>query len=262
MYTFWRLYGGNKKEWCTIGIDGCKGGWIVASIRDGKLEIGKFNSISEIAKNIPFDIGLIDMIIGLPDKKHQFRPDDEARNLLKPLSSTVFNAPCRKAVEEKAKGKENQTNLEELGKGLSRQTIGIIPKIREVDTFLLKNKEYQNRLMESHPELCFVSLTGYNILSKHYVKGIIDRIEILKKYLPEVTLDLITTETIHHKCKEDDIVDAICLAVTANFYKQERTQTVPAEPKKDAKGLTMQMVVPSFCHLNDEIERNESTGAK
>lgn len=243
------------KNETVVGIDGCMGGgWIVASICNDELKIEKFTSINEIVENIHFDIALIDMIIGLPDKKHHFRPDDEARKILKPLSSTVFNAPCRKAINEESRGKESQINSEELGKGLSRQTIGIIPKIREVDTFLLKNEDYKERLMESHPEVCFANLSGWNLPSKHYVIGIIKRIELLAKYLPQVTLDFITDEAIKNKCKEDDIVDAICLAITANFCMQGRTETVPSEPKKDAKGLPMQMVVPDFYHANDGVQ--------
>ena len=237
----------------SVGIDGCKNGWIVASICNGKLEIYKFNSINEIT-TIPFDIALIDMIIGLPNKNHQSRPDSEARKILKHMHTTVFPAPCRKAVYEETEQKQKQANLEELGKNLSRQTIGIIPKIRELDEFLLKNKHYQNQLMESHPEVCFVSMSGYNLTSKHYIKGIIDRIELLAKYLPEVTLDFITEEMKKNKCKESDIVDAICLAITANLHKQNKTEILPFNqnpPQKDAKGLPMQMVVLSFYHAND-----------
>lgn len=235
------------KRFCSVGIDGCKGGWIVASICKGELKITRFSSINEIAETIPFDIALIDMIIGLPDKKHQSRPDAEARQFLKPkLKSSVFNAPCRRAVKAKTNEEQNKANCEELGKGLSPYTISIIRKICEVDEFLLEKKDYKNRIMESHPEVCFASFSGGdNLLSKKYVKGIMDRIKLLKKYLP-VTLELITKETIKNKCNEDDVVDAICLAITANLFKQGKAQTIPSEPKQDAEGLPMQMIVPSF----------------
>lgn len=235
------------------------GGWIAASICNDELKIEKFTSINEIVENIHFDIALIDMIIGLPDKEHQFRPDQEARKILKflSLSSTVFPAPCRNAVYKETREEQNQENLKELGKKLSSQTIAIIPKIREVDEFLLEHEDYKERLMESHPEVCFVSFSGYNHSStKHGLSGIISRVELLAKHLPQVTLDLIATEEIKNKCKADDIVDAICLAISARLHVRKKTKRIPLgqTPQKDAKGLPMQMVVPDFYHANDGVQ--------
>ena len=45
--------------------------------------------------------------------------------------------------------------MQEIGKSLAKQTMAIIPKIREVDEFLESHPEYKNRLCESHPELGF-----------------------------------------------------------------------------------------------------------
>ena len=248
------------KNETVVGIDGCKGGWIAASICNDELKIEKFTSINEIVENIYFDIALIDMIIGLPDKEHQFRPaDKDARKILKSLSlsSTVFPAPCRNAVYKETRKEQNQENLKELGKKLTSQTISIIPKIREVDEFLLKNEGYKERLMESHPEVCFVSFSGYNHSSnKHSLYGIISRVELLAKHLPQVTLDLIATEEIKNNCKADDIVDAICLAISARLHMRKNTERLPLgqPPQKDAKGLPMQMVVPDFYHANDGVQ--------
>ena len=45
-------------------------------------------------------------------------------------------------------------------------------------------------------------------------------------------------------CKLDDILDAVCLAVTANLDAQGRTEIIPENPSTDDKGLKMQMVIP------------------
>ena len=45
-------------------------------------------------------------------------------------------------------------------------------------------------------------------------------------------------------CKLDDILDAVCLAVTANLDAQGRTEIIPENPSTDEKGLKMQMVIP------------------
>jgi len=42
---------------------------------------------------------------------------------------------------------------------LSKQTYSIIPKIREVDEYLIKHPEMQGRLSETHPEVCFWALS-------------------------------------------------------------------------------------------------------
>ena len=46
------------------------------------------------------------------------------------------------------------------------------------------------------------------------------------------------------KCSIDDIVDAICLAVTANLVSQGRFEVIPENPMSDETGLLMQMVIP------------------
>ena len=51
-------------------------------------------------------------------------------------------------------------------------------------------------------------------------------------------------ETKRLKCQADDIVDAVCLAVTANLDGQAKTETIPAEPMQDETGLYMKMTVP------------------
>ena len=46
-----------------------------------------------------------------------------------------------------------------------------------------------------------------------------------------------------NRCNVDDIVDAICLAVTANLAKQGLCEVIPEEPMVDETGLKMQMVI-------------------
>ena len=45
-------------------------------------------------------------------------------------------------------------------------------------------------------------------------------------------------------CKQDDLIDAICLAVTGALYAHGEYETIPAEPESDEKGLLMQLIVP------------------
>ena len=48
------------------------------------------------------------------------------------------------------------------------------------------------------------------------------------------------------ECKQDDLIDAICLAVTGALYAHGQYETIPSEPKLDEKGLLMQLIVPKM----------------
>ena len=230
-----------------IGVDGCKGGWIAASINNRELYLNKYIDFSElISDNKQFDGMLVDMVMGLPSNIEQYekRPDGIARRIVKPRTSTIFAVPTRQAVYEMTKEKQRDANFLAIGKGLSEQTIAIIPKMRELDEFLLENKDYMNVIRESHPEVCFARLNGVVLTSKSERNGIIDRIQVLEKYLPELSEEYVRQSAKKIGCKPDDVLDAVCLAVTANLDAQGRTETIPETPATDDKGLKMQMVIP------------------
>lgn len=48
------------------------------------------------------------------------------------------------------------------------------------------------------------------------------------------------------KCKIDDIIDAICLSVTANLAAQVDFEAIPENPMMDDNGLFMQMIIPKL----------------
>ena len=230
----------------TVGIDGCKNGWIMAAVCNGRLSFYKSNSFAEMMDKLSsFDACLVDMLIGLQGNEGQVRPDSMARKILKGRSSTVFPAPCRKAVYGETKEKRLRANVEVLHKKLSSQTDAIIPKMREVDAFLQKHPQYKNRIQESHPEVCFARLRGAVLMtSKHDAEGIRERVKVIAAYFPEVTENWVIATAKQMKCKEDDITDSVCLAITANLFAQGETVTIPEKPMEDDTGLKMQMVIP------------------
>lgn len=232
-------------EKVSVGIDGCKGGWIAATIKGGYLEMSKYATLEKITNKIPFDGCIIDMIIGLQGKESDIRPDSEARSEMKGRASTIFPAPCRPAVFGSTKEQRLEANVKVLGKKFTSQTDAIIPKIREVDEFLQQHPNYKNVIMESHPEVCFSRLNGEVLMtSKHTEEGIRDRARVLSNYLPEVSYEEIQEFAATMKCNTDDITDSICLAIVSNLECQGKTETIPAEPMRDDTGLFMQMVVP------------------
>ena len=231
-----------------VGVDGCKGGWVAASINNGELYLKKYTDFSKMVFDIAqFDGVLVDMVMGLPSNIEQYekRPDGIARKIVKPRTSTVFAVPTRQAVYEFTKDKQKDANLSAIGKGLSEQTIAIIPKMREVDEFLLSNEEYMNVIRESHPEVCFARLNGEVFMTnKSEKEGITDRVQVLSRYLQNLSEEYVRTSAKKLGCKPDDILDAICLAVTANLDAQGRSEIIPENPSTDDKGIKMQMVIP------------------
>lgn len=243
---------GIDRRFCSVGIDGCKGGWIVAVICGGELRLYKFASFIEIIEEqlakLPLDACLVDMVIGLQGNDEQIRPDKMARKILSGRRggpSTVFSAPCRKAVYGETKEERLQANVEVLHKKFSSQTDAIIPKIREVDEFLQAAPQYKNKIQESHPEVCFAKLNGQVLSSsKHDKKGIQERVAVIASYLPEVTDHWVAEMARQMRCNKDDITDSVCLAIVANMLAQGKTDTIPAKPMTDDTGLFMQMVIP------------------
>jgi predicted RNase H-like nuclease len=242
---FHRLTGIQRDFEC-IGIDGCKGGWVAVTIAGKGFEIGIFKHIDEIiSAYASCDHILIDMPIGLPENVHDLRPDSAARKILKGKASSIFNTPCRQAVYAETYSGANEVNRQVMGKGLSRQSFAICPKIKEIDEFLSNNPRYKNKLLESHPELCFAMLnSGVPILeNKKTDEGIKRRIELLSQYY-DLTKDVISSARTNQKLKNsiDDVIDALCLAVTGMVGIEKGLGSIPGDPIEDKHNILMQMV--------------------
>ena len=229
-----------------IGVDGCRGGWIAAVLDHGDMRLRKYDDLSSLIEEYPaFDAFLIDMAIGLRNSTKEIRPDDEAKKELGPRASTVFPIPSRDAVY--AVGEENQklANIRTLGKSLAKQSIAIIPKIKELDIFLNDHPEYKNKILESHPEVDFARLNGAVLISrKQEEPGPSQRINVLSEFLDKKELFGMYDKAKELRCNQDDLIDAICLAVTGALYAHGEYETIPAEPEEDEKGLLMQLIVP------------------
>lgn len=120
-----------------IGVDGCRRGWAVAILDYGELRLEMYESIAAVMKEYPlFDSLLVDMAIGLRNSPKQLRPDSAAKKELGVKASSVFPIPSREAVYSEGEATQKEANIRTLGKSLAKQSIAIIPKIRELDEFL------------------------------------------------------------------------------------------------------------------------------
>lgn len=173
----------NSCDGLYIGADGCRGGWIACILDHGEFRTERYDSVELLIKQYPeFDAFLIDMAIGLQSSADQLRPDDLAREELRPRTSSVFPIPCRQAIYADTEEEQKKENIRVFGKSLAKQSLAIIPKIRGLDEFLNSHPEYKNRILESHPELDFARLRGSVVLTrKKEYPGFSERASILTR---------------------------------------------------------------------------------
>lgn len=233
-----------------VGIDGCKYGWIAVKIgEDTQFSISKHSDFTSIFKEYPdAEKYLVDMVIGLADENHSREVEVLARQKLKPKrTSSVFTPPCRAAVYEKSYEAAKEKNIAILGKSFSIQAWNIVPKMREVDEFILRNKDYKNRIFEAHPEVCFASLNNQipMIFKKKEKVGIEERINLLQSIFPKSKeiFEQGNTQFLKKEVKSDDLVDSLGLAVTGYLgLKYGFDFLFPKEKKQDIYGLEMNMI--------------------
>ena len=266
------------KRFSYWGIDGCKGGWLCIGLSDNgehhALVACNIDQACEKIKELGGKIALIDIPIGLSKDKKTRECEYSARKMVGKRSSSVFNSPCRPALElfnEGGSYKEvSRKNEDVTGVKLTKQTFSIMTKIAEVDNFIQCKKDKNPTLREVHPEVCFQALTKNGDTLKYNKKkdeGKFERQKILGEYLCDV-------ENIESKIKckydkdkvaDDDILDALVAAVTAKLGyqkgKNSRTlNTLPSKPPKDCFGRRMEMVY--VLGFNPEVQQGVYTNSE
>jgi len=229
-----------------VGADGCKVGWFTVGLtEETNWKVQVFPDISSLWDQCrDARLILIDVPIGLRNSdSSERRCDKEARKLLgRPRGSSVFPVPCRDAVYADAT-KASDINERLTGRKLSRQALGIIHKIREVDQLLTVDKNARSLIKEIHPELCFWALNSGRPMRYHKKdeRGLLERRQVLRGVCSFAD-DLVdhALEKNRGKATEDDILDALVAAVTASksIYG---LSLIPDPPEIDSKGLLMQM---------------------
>lgn len=234
-------------------MDGCRCGWFsVGFDSHGHYELRVFCAFGELlAYYHEAKLILVDIPIGLPDGPDERDADRCARKRLGPRRSSVFRTPTRKTVcqvsrKPKDYGAANRVEREIARVGLSRQAFEITRKIAEVDRALLARDRGTGPLIrESHPEICFWALNCKQPMkfNKRRTAGAMERIRVLKKIEPRTRqiFDKACCEFLDRGAAEDDILDALALAVTA-YCGHPQLQALPDRPPKDNKGLLMEMV--------------------
>lgn len=236
-----------------VGVDGCRAGWVAVFHEGTGLRARVCSRLEDLLAAFP-DLHhvLLDMPIGLPGRACPDRRCDRvARRCLRGQASSVFSPPSRPALGGATHPEASKRNRCEIGKGLSIQAFNITPKIRAVDELLQDHPEWQHRIFESHPEVCFKALNEGHPLSgrKSTRSGQEERLALLERYLPGVMKDFVagSDRLPRGMVKADDLLDAAVLWFVASRPRQEWRTLPPPSPSRpgpplDDCGLPMRIV--------------------
>ena len=234
-----------------MGVDGCRGGWLAIQLSGtGDWNTVLVQSNQALASLIEStQLTLIDIPIGLLNSGAPQREcDRQARKALgMPRATSVFSAPCRRAVYANSYSKASKLNRQLLGKKLSKQSWNITAKIRQIDELLQTKPRLRNNLRECHPEVCFWALNNKNSMrhNKKLKAGREERLSVLSRYIKESEkiFTYASREYNRQKVAPDDVLDAMVIAVTA-MLGRESLETFPDNPKTDDLGLSMEI---AYC---------------
>ncbi len=226
-----------------MGVDGCKDGWCAVCLDDGKCDVVVFRSFTELwVAHSDAALVLVDIPIGLPSKKTPFRMADSlARKILGRRHACVFSPGVREVHDCHTYAQACEINRQLIDKKISVQYWGIVPKIREVDRFLLLNPSALGSIREAHPEVCFEKASAVSVkYSKKTPGGIRERLNIIKQYVPdgESVYNAALKAYPRSVVGRDDIVDAMMLAVTGMASKGD-LQSLPSPLERDEENMPM-----------------------
>ena len=225
------------------GVDGCRAGWVVVLVETSPAgaqspHVKLRERFDEILALSPEPAILaVDIPIGLLDGTQAMARECDrlVRKKLAARACCVFNPPTRGLLQS--------VNYEEVrSHGMSKQTFGIMPKIREVDRFMTPKR--QDTVFESHPELAFRSLAGEPMkFNKKTSKGREERLRTLDNLFPGISREWKNSLQAfsRREIAPDDLLDAYVLAWTALCIAEKKAQRVPAEPPIDSRGLRMEI---------------------
>lgn len=238
----------------TIGVDGCKAGWIaVWRLGDSIPGAAVFNSFAGLLSSFGDDaIVAVDMPIGLPDRISAGGrgPERAVRALLGPRRSSLFPIPSRAAVHAEpgtfpdrpmmraARRRADAVARETSSPphGLAFQSFMLFPKIREIDALLRAEPRLAERVIESHPEAAFAILNGGRAMAwpKKTSPGAADRRALLAANgLPGEFL----LQSSPKGAGTDDFLDACALLLVALRHSRGEAVSHPSPPGRDSFGL-------------------------
>jgi predicted RNase H-like nuclease len=224
------------------GIDGCKRGWVVVHCPHDDLaaaEVSFTADLNSFMTAAQIDFAVVDIPIGFTSGPSDRDVEPSMRAMLKGKSSSVFNTPCREALDQDSYHGASEVNRKTLGKGMSKQTHAIFPKMREMDRIV--RELGQNKIREGHPEVTFAVLNGSPVHTrKKDSAGADARASLL--VCEGFNIAELASTVRHLDAAKDDILDAAALLWTAKRFVEKKHITLPPVPARDAVGIEMSVI--------------------
>jgi predicted RNase H-like nuclease len=205
------------------GVDGCRGGWIVATVHGARV-------LTALTTAIGSTIG-IDMPLGLP-ATHPRTSDREARRYLGARRSTIFPTPPRACLHATDYPAALAASRAAVGAGLSIQAFHLLPKMRELDALVTAA---DNPFVEVHPECSFLTMNDLEPLPpKKTTPGAVRRAELLEQVFG-------TLPSTPRGARLDDLHDAYAVLWSTDRYARGEHVTF-GDDELDERGLPMRVV--------------------
>lgn len=229
-----------------LGVDGCKGGWLVCSLsEDGGIGFAVLPDLASVYRaNLGASLILADVPIGLPESGVR-ACDMRAKALLGRYNSRVFLTPPREVFGVDSYEVANPLCKRLSDRGLMKQMWMIMPGIIEVDETLRLARPVRSVVRECHPEVCFWGLSGSIVAeNKKTDEGAEARVKVLSAYVDDVeeAVSGVMDRFPRSVVARDDVIDALVCAVTAAGVWDGSLRTLPEDPERDGHGLAMEMV--------------------
>ncbi|MFF8844552.1 DUF429 domain-containing protein [Streptomyces sp. NPDC015127] len=213
-----------------LGVDACPAGWLAVELHDGRFAGAR---IVTTLRSLLVGVAVlaVDMPLGLLEAGWR-RADTEAAALLGRLRSSVFRVPPRAVWQEEEYDEARRRCRDLTGSGLSRQSWGLAPKLREANACL--TEPGGDRLYEVHPEVSFRALADGTapLPRKKSWAGQMARRSLL------ATAGIVLPDDLGDagRTPPDDVLDAAAAAWSAHRIARGRARSLPDPPEHDADG--------------------------
>ena len=188
----------------------------------------------------------VDIPIGLPLQSGRLA-DRQARECLKGppnRTSSVFSAPSLRALDATTYQEAQELSVRDMGKGLTRQSYALLPKIRDVRESLANlaafSSQARPQAAEVHPELSFQKMHGAPMrFHKSRQAGVAQRLKLLEEHFPSIVEAALFTEIPGPPAPVlDDALDAAAAAWSARRIVRDKATCLGAG-EIDPRGYPM-----------------------
>lgn len=224
------------------GLDVCAEGWLCArrDPADGRIEAAVLPSLDELEQLSPEPVAVgVDIPIGLPEAGPR-ECDRRARALLgRPRASSVFPVPLRAMLEADSYQAACALGERTDGRRLPRQSWHLLPRIREMDTFLRADPSRVHWVREVHPEMSFRAWHGGwpMVHGKRTVSGSRERAALVDRDWGASWRA--AGKGLGQGAARHDLLDALAALWSAERFARGRAVQLPGDPPRDAMGLAM-----------------------